>query len=312
MSARVVLLLGPAAALLLTPAPSHAFCQATTCNPNSPDDACQFDENDCLITGKPLAWRSGCVTFGVNELGSASNGLSFEDVEDVATQAFDAWMNADCGGRSPSIEIHSIGSVECDISEYNQKRSNANIVVFIEDEWPHTGAGNAIGITTTRFDKETGDLWDGDIELNGTIGDFSIGDPVTGTDLLSVLTHETGHFLGLGHSPDQTATMKLMYDPAGDGTSFRTLAPDDESGICQIYPPGRKPATTSCVNRHGFSEQCGADQPPPGDEESKGCSATCAAAPRRVSWWGNALASLLLVSLLARAKSRRQGRALAR
>lgn len=301
MSARTLLLLAPIAALLLTSTPSRAFCQATTCDPNNPEDNCQFDDNDCLITGKPLAWRSSCVTFGVNALGSPSNGLSSEDIDAVVTQAFEAWMNADCGNGSPSIDIQSIGQVECGVSEYNQKRANANIVMFAEDEWPHTGAGNAIGITTTRFDKDTGDLWDGDIELNGTIGDFSVGDPVTGTDLLSVLTHETGHFLGLGHSPDQTATMKLIYDPGSDGTSFRTLAPDDESGICQIYPPGRKPATTSCVNRHGFSEQCGADQPPP-EVESKGCSVACAVAPRRVGWWGNALASLLLVSLLARAK----------
>jgi hypothetical protein len=48
------------------------------------------------------------------------------------------------------------------------------------------------------------------------------------------------------------------------------LSADDVAGICATYPPGRKAATKSCENRHGFSEQCGADQPAP--QESKGCS----------------------------------------
>jgi hypothetical protein len=85
-----------------------------------------------------------------------------------------------------------------------------------------------------------------------------------------VLTHEAGHFLGLSHSIDNSATMKPVYDPVRDGESFRSLAPDDVAGICAIYPPDRKASTDSCDNRHGFSPQCGADQPPPDD--SKACS----------------------------------------
>jgi hypothetical protein len=114
------------------------------------------------------------------------------------------------------------------------------------------------------------------------------------------LTHEAGHFLGLSHSPDPTATMKAVYSAASDGTSFRTLEPDDVAGICDVYPPERRPVTTSCENRHGFSEQCGADQPPP--SESEGCSLTCVAPSRRVGWSGHVLSSLLLVWLLARRK----------
>lgn len=288
------------AAMLLVPAHALAFCRTTTCDPNKPADNCQFDDDSCLITGKPLAWRSSCVTFGVHEVGSPNHGLNFDDIASVLEQAFGAWMQADCGGATPSIEVNLIGPVECGLSEYNQKAANANIVLFREDEWPHFGAENAIGLTTTRFDRETGDLWDADIELNGVAGTLSIGDPVRGDDLLSVLTHEAGHFLGLGHSPDPTATMKAVYSAASDGTTFRTLEPDDVAGICEVYPPERRPATTSCENRHGFSEQCGADQRP--RSESEGCSLTCATPSRRVGWSGHVLSSLLLVWLLARRK----------
>lgn len=256
-------------ALLAAPG-AHAFCRTTTCDPNKVSDHCQFDNRTCVVSGKPLAWRSSCVTIGVQQMGSPGNGLAFEDVAQVVEQAFGAWMRADCGTGKPSIEVNLLGPIECSVSEYNSEVGNANIVLFREDEWPFLGAANAIGLTTTRFDTKNGDLWDADIELNGVGAQLTIGDPIAGDDLLSVLTHEAGHFLGLSHSDDNTATMRPVYDPARDGADFRSLSQDDVDGICAVYPPGRQAPTASCENRHGFSEQCGADQPKP--NESKGCS----------------------------------------
>jgi hypothetical protein len=249
---------------------ASAFCRTTTCDPNDASEHCKKDADECVITGLPLSWRSSCVTVGIQQAASPKNGFSFDEVAEVVEQAFGAWMQADCGGdKHPSIDVQLIGPIECGVSEYNSKVGNANIVLFLEDEWPHAGAGNAIGLTTTRFDTETGALWDADMELNAFSGNLSIGDPIEGADLLSVITHEAGHFLGLSHSLDPSATMKFVYDPGRDGASFRSLSPDDVEGICAVYPPGRKPATTSCENRHGFSEQCGEDQPLP--NEAKGC-----------------------------------------
>jgi hypothetical protein len=263
------------AALLLaaTAASSNAlaFCRTTTCDPNDPKQHCEIDAQNCVTSGLPLAWPSSCVTIGVQKMGSPANGFTYDDVASVVEQAFGTWMKASCGGSHPSIDVKLIGPIECGVSEYNSKAGNANIVLFREDDWPYVGASNAIGLTTTRFDTKTGDLWDADIELNGVGANLSIGDPIKGDDLLSVLTHEGGHFLGLAHSSDPTATMKPVYNPATDGDMFRSLARDDIEGICAIYPPDRKPATTSCDNRHGFSSECGADQPPQ-DTTSKGCS----------------------------------------
>jgi Matrixin len=260
---------GLLAAFLSAPS-AQAFCRTTTCDPNKLADHCQIGEDTCVLTGKPLAWRSSCVTVGVQAMGSPKNGLGFDDVVQVVEQAFGAWMQADCGNGTPSIDVKLLGSIECGLSEYNSDVGNANIVLFREDEWPYKGAESAIGLTTTRFDTKTGDLWDADIELNGVGARLTIGDPIQGDDLLSVLTHEAGHFLGMSHSPDPTATMKAIYDPRADGANFRSLADDDIAGICSIYPPNRKAATSSCENRHGFSAQCGADQTP--EHESKGCS----------------------------------------
>jgi hypothetical protein len=259
-------------AICLDAGSAAAFCRTTTCDANDPTENCQKDPDTlCLVSGLPLSWSSSCVTVGVQQLGSPKNGFSYDAVAAVVEQAFASWMQADCGGgRKPSIDVELLGPIECGLSEYNQRRGNANIVVFREDEWPYVGASNAIGLTTTRFDTKTGALWDADIELNGATQSLSIGDPITGDDLLSVLTHEAGHFLGLSHTTEGGATMRAIYDPRSDGDSFRSLDPDDVDGICSIYPPERRAPTSSCENRHGFSPECGDDQPPP--EESAGCS----------------------------------------
>lgn len=283
---------------------AHAFCRTTTCDPSKPADDCQVDADKCVLTGKPLGWRSSCVAVGVHHLGSPHNGLSYDDVAPIVQQAFDAWMQADCGGGTPSINVQMLGPLECGVSEYNSEVANANIVLFREDPWPYVGAANAIGLTTTRFDTKTGDLWDADIELNGSGASLSIGDPIAGDDLLSVLTHEAGHFLGLSHSNDPTATMRAIYDPPHDGADFRSLAPDDVAGICEVYPPERKPATDSCENRHGFSEQCGDDQPPPND--SKGCSLNTRAATGPSTRDGYASLLALLAGVVGARLARRR------
>jgi len=291
---------------------AQAFCRTTTCDPNKVADHCQLDRNACVVTGKLLGWRSSCVTVGVQRMGSPRNGFSFDDIAPVVEEAFAAWMQADCGSGTPSIDVQLIGPVECGVSEYNSEVGNANIVLFREDEWPYLGAANAIGLTTTRFDTKNGDLWDADIELNGVGAQLSIGDPIEGDDLLSVLTHEAGHFLGLSHSNDETATMRPVYDPTIDGADFRSLAQDDVDGICAAYPPERKAATDSCENRHGFSEQCRADQPAP--KESKGCSLNTRTAtaglttgsPARNAGWASVLA--LLGAAVAARRTRRVAR----
>jgi hypothetical protein len=270
MSALVKATVATFAVVLLASSNASAFCRTTTCDPNDPKANCEIDANGCVVSGLPLYWASNCVTIGVQSMGSPLNNLSYDAVAQVVEQSFGAWRGARCGSEAPSISVELIGAIECGLSEYNSKVGNANIVLFREDEWPYAGAANAIGLTTTRFDTKTGELWDADIELNGVGANLSVGDPIAGDDLQSVLTHEAGHFLGLSHSRDSDATMRAVYDPSRDGDTFRSLSPDDVAGICDIYPPARKPTTTSCENRHGFSSQCGADQPEP--DESKGCS----------------------------------------
>jgi hypothetical protein len=145
------------------------------------------------------------------------------------------------------------------------------------------------------FDPDTGELYDADMEINATTSvPLTVSGPVPpgGYDFESIVTHETGHFLGMAHTPDARATMYARY--VQGSTSMRDLSEDDVSGICAAYPPdgsrttsvGSPVAEGVCdpTPRHGFSTQCGAPQ--------KGCSAEVAvgSAPREWSALAAALA----------------------
>jgi len=133
------------------------------------------------------------------------------------------------------------------------------------------------------------------------------------TDLDSLLTHEAGHLLGLAHSSDSSATMFPGYEA---GTiDLRTLAPDDITAICSVYPPGRQVSSTSCEPRRGYSDLCGAEQPPLAVSEpdssstAKGC-AISARAQRAPKSFGELLGVLGVLGAFRRiARSRRVIRA---
>jgi MYXO-CTERM domain-containing protein len=126
---------------------------------------------------------------------------------------------------------------------------------------------SALAFTWDTANRNTGQIYDADIEVN--LLDFQWGDVVADgklrvdMDLQNALTHEMGHFIGLDHtcynplSPgttarpiDSTGAMvpdcdvappdvqeTTMYPSAMPGDiQKRTLAPDDQAGVCGIYP----------------------------------------------------------------------------
>lgn len=244
-------------AALLGARSASAFCRATTCDPSKAD--CEPNAAGCLTVGSSLYWASSCVTVSVQADGSASQQIDYDSAEGSVTRAFAAWTAASCTGGKPSISVQVQGPISCDASEYNKDRGNANIVVF-RDEWPYVGGEDALGLTRLRFNPDTGEIYDSDIEVNSVTELLSVGDPSpNAVDLDSLLTHEAGHLLGLAHTREPLATMLSGYKLGS--IELRSLAPDDIAGLCTIYPPTRKVSSTSCEPRHGYSDLCGVDQP---------------------------------------------------
>ena len=265
----------------------------------------------------PLAWPSSCVSVSVQADGAPTQHIDYDAAAGSVTRAFAAWTNAACTGGPPSITVDVKGPITCGTSEYNPNGGNANIVVFHEDEWPYPGGEDGVlGLTLLRFDPLSGDIWDSDIEVNAVGQPLSISsDSVPGTtDLDSLLTHEAGHLLGLGHTLDADATM--FPDYKAGVISLRTLAADDIAGICSVYPPGRQASSSSCEPRHGYADLCGAEQPPlptvdAGSDDSttsKGCA--IALNPERApASLGLALTVLGLIGACRKAaRSRRSAR----
>jgi hypothetical protein len=229
---------------------AFAYCLSTTCEEI---DACDGEE----IEGCPvLRWPTGCVGYVVHEAGGG--GLDAGTIEVISDLAFQAWRNVDCGGTPAGVVMQNLGQVACGSVEYNKDAGNANIVI-VNSAWEHSAASHTYALTTTTFEPETGVLLNADIELNARDHDFTVSDEQVASDLLSVLTHEVGHFLGLAHSESPDATMFAFYEDGS--TELRSLTADDAAGLCALYPP--TPGLDETCNplpRHGFSPECRDDQ----------------------------------------------------
>lgn len=291
MSAQKSLLSFVAALVVIAAAPSaRAYCRASTCDEGPLCGPPPWDDPTC----KPLAWMRPCVGMSVNV--SASEEVPFDVAQSIAEASFAAWEEASCDaeGGYPSIHVQNLGGVPCDLVEYNSAGGNANVIAFRDVAWPHPTGPHNIALTTVTYDKKTGEIYDADMEINTAGFDFSTGDADVKTDLLSVVTHEAGHFLGLAHSEIPEATMWANYTP---GTiDARTLSPDDVTLVCSVYPPSSAPideAQCNPIPRHGFSPECLSNQTE-GDcsvKSSRGASASsllmgvvalaCAAVRRR-------------------------------
>jgi hypothetical protein len=237
---------------LLTDAQSaHAYCFTTTCK-DVP--ACQGEPqpDDCRVIG----WASRCVGFSVQE--DNRDGIKADTLEEIVELAFDTWRSVDCGNGSPGFVAQNLGQVPCDKQQYNKEAANANIILMRIDDWPY--GVEKLALTTTTYDPETGDLSDADMEINGFDYDFTVSDESVEYDLLSVVTHEVGHLMGLAHSNMTGTTMDQSYTPGT--TEIRVPGPDDIAAICELYPPDDAPKKTcNPLPKHGFSPYCRDEQP---------------------------------------------------
>jgi hypothetical protein len=296
MSRSNAISLGVALAALLASPAAHAFCRTSSCPNVGTSQVCTPAQGgDC---GVPLFWPKPCVGWSLQQ--DASAKVTFAQAEQIFTTAFDTWMNAACaGGGHPRMRVSEATPAVCTKHEYNQKVGNANIIVFRDAAWPYEGSANTLALTTVTYNLDTGEIYDADMELNSADNNFTVGDGSVDFDLLSIATHETGHFLGLAHSPDVHATM--FPDYVEHSTNLRELSPDDINGICAIYPPGDAiPSDCDITPRHGFSVLCAADQPPP----DEGCST--AAPGGRAPLGSKAVAVALGAILLATRKRKRR------
>jgi MYXO-CTERM domain-containing protein len=242
---------------------ASAYCRLTTADPS----AAGF----CSTEGRGLAWDRQCISYTV--VPRAGGDLSLEVIRDVIDESFDQWLDVDCSsGKLPIMLGQTAQLGMCTTAQYNRYGPNANTIMFLDTWEGEDFPPEAFGLTLVWHDPKTGKIFDADMQLNETIAPIVVcgeNNCNRDVDLANVVTHEAGHFLGLGHSNVIGATMSANAQL--DETSKRSLEQDDREGICSIY--GREPRP-ECNEQagdfspdRGFTQYCGSDE-----IESSGCA----------------------------------------
>lgn len=157
--------------------------------------------------------------------------------------AFDAAFATWQAVPTSALAFHNAGMTDLGLAV-----DGTNVMLFIETGWQF---GSEAAAATSLF------IIDGqqtaDIAVNGENFHWAIGPPnawVTShtLDLQAVLTHEIGHFSGLGHTLRAHDTMYYSWSP---WQGQRTLSIDDKLGLTSIYPKagdecGSCPGTETC------------------------------------------------------------------
>lgn len=307
MIRRLVLAVVAACGTLLTTQPAEAWCQMTTSDPApTPGDPCPSE-------GVPLAWERSCISYALDEKGSAD--LDLEVVRTEAERSFSSWMTIACpDGGAPPLEVRQLApAAQCDRDEFNPEDGNVNVIAFVDD-WEERGlegADRIFALTTVWHARDTGEILDVDMLVNEEQGPYAIC-PSTGcsgrqVDLRNVLTHEIGHFFGMAHTDVDLSSLPMSEWPTMAATSPRgatfmqTLEDDDVDGFCSMYPPGSLP--NICETEEDFAPLGGYDLNCADDGNGGRCGVAAGPGfPATPGWsWG----LLLLTALLVR---RRLGR----
>jgi MYXO-CTERM domain-containing protein len=295
--------------VLALPAPAFAWCPTLTEGPPQPAD---FSDCAPRLDRHTLFWAHRCTAISLSSA-SPSSALSTDEITAVFERGLAQWETADCGsGVTTGLDVAILGETNaCSFASHNTSGHNVSSVIFIDDAdvWSRVREhdARAFAVTFVWHDRNTGEIFDGDIEINESRGELTVcpdagcadcppegcGSASEGVvDLGNVVTHELGHYFGISHttSDHRDATMWAQA-PFGEIIK-RTIEPDDIDAICSTYPPG------------AFDESC--DRTPQGglglDCQPGGCG--CAAPGVDGSARGG-LAMLLLALALVLARRRR-------
>jgi hypothetical protein len=176
--------------------------------------------------GIPLRWNTSRfpIPFVINQ--NVSDDVSADAGIQAVRNAFQGWQDV----PTSSITFRYGGTTP----QTNVAQDSANLVVWSETTF--SGDPTTLALTTTTYYSATGEIIDGDINLNGVDYTWGANGEPDRFDIWDIVAHESGHFCGLDHSPNTDAT---MFATASRGETIkRTLSDDDKAGITFLYPGG--------------------------------------------------------------------------
>jgi predicted Zn-dependent protease len=174
-------------------------------------------------------WVNPIVRVTVDESLLALGDEAFEAV----IGAVSAWQESD--PYLPTLIVEK--SERRQVIGYDAGGTNQNSVVFVPDG--AKVAKGALAITIITFDQESGQVLDADVVVNGEHA-FGVAESMSqeartaAYDVQNVLTHEFGHFLGLGEEYEHQGATMYAYSLPGE-TEKRDLDSLDEERITSLY-----------------------------------------------------------------------------
>ena len=192
-----------------------------------------------LIRGRGFVWASALRPVSYWVANVPEDALTVEQIVTETRAAFDTWSAPDPVGLSFSYR----GRTNQRPFEFFDR---TNTVGFSTRE--HLGelglSGLTLSVTSWLTIIETGEIAESDVIINPAY-DWTLEPVGRGWDFRSVMIHEVGHFLGLGHSGvgrendgRLVAGSAVMWPYGfGSGASLgRTLSDDDITGASVLYP----------------------------------------------------------------------------
>jgi len=182
-----------------------------------------------------INWAGRTISYRVTN--RDANGVTAAQLQTAIAQCFDEW------GRPDNVEISTqyagLTTLEPDV------RDGQNVLGFqFRPDLDRT-----LGSTSFQTNNNTGALISADIFLNTNFQWSVASAGQSGRfDVLSIMTHEIGHLLGLGHSAlgetnqsgggrsvigKRAVMFPIAYGPGS--IEDRTLEADDIAGITDIY-----------------------------------------------------------------------------
>ncbi len=182
-------------------------------------------------SGSVVHWNAAEATLVVDP----SVDQAERRARDAIQKAADAWNAQDA--QAPRIRVKPSDT------PHDPGFDKVNAIFFRPSFAP---AGTAIAVTVVSYEQAGGTILDADIVLTGRYT-YSASDEVERDhyDLVHVVGHEQGHWLGLGDENQLPSVLMFSATKSGQ-TLLRAPSDDDVAGVSAIYE-GRTPTPSAAA-----------------------------------------------------------------